>query len=180
MAGSDPQVPPSLSHGQAAGGGGASPYDPEAVRAKYLAERDKRLVPNRADIRDLKADEYFARYRDDPFTPVVEREAVADEVDVVIVGGGIAGVLAGAQLRKAGIERIRIIDQAGGIGGTWYWNRYPGVMCDVESYIYMPMLEEIGYVPSQRYAFGEEIRQHLEAVAEHFDLVDDALFHTGA
>ena len=119
-------------------------YDPEAVRAKYLAERDKRLVPGRADIRDLKRDQHFAKFREDPFTPVTEREPVTDDVDVVIVGGGIAGVLAGAQLRKAGVERIRIIDQAGGIGGTWYWNRYPGVMCDVESYIYLPMLEELG------------------------------------
>ena len=116
----------------------AANYDPEAVRAKYLAERDKRLVPHRADIRDLPTDEHFARYRDDPFTPFIERDPVADDVDVVIVGGGIAGLLAGARLRKAGVERIRIIDQAGGIGGTWYWNRYPGVMCDVESYIYLP------------------------------------------
>ena len=98
---------------------------------------------------------------------------------MVIVGGGIAGVLAGANLRRRGVERIRIIDQAGGIGGTWYWNRYPGVMCDVESYIYMPMLEELGYVPSERYASGEEIRRHLEAIAERFELTDDALFHTG-
>jgi len=154
-------------------------YDPEAVHAKYLAERDKRLVPGRADIRDLSRDEDFARFRRDPFTPVTDRSPLTDDVDVVIVGGGIAGVLAGAQLRKAGIERIRILDQAGGIGGTWYWNRYPGVMCDVESYIYLPMLEELGYVPKHRYAFGEEIRQHLQAIAERFDLVSDALFHTG-
>ena len=154
-------------------------YDPEAVRAKYLAERDKRLVAGRADIRDLGHDEYFAKYRDDPFTPVTEREPVTDEVDVVILGGGIAGVTTGAHLRRAGVERVRIIDQAGGVGGTWYWNRYPGVMCDVESYIYLPMLEELGYVPTQRYAFGEEILHHLQALAEHFDLTDDALFHTG-
>ncbi len=154
-------------------------YDPEAVRAKYLAERDKRLVPHRSDIRDLQTDEHFARYREDPFTPLIERDPVAEDVDAVIVGGGIAGLLAGARLREVGIERIRIIDQAGGIGGTWYWNRYPGVMCDVESYIYLPMLEELGYIPSHRYAFGEEIRRHLEAIASRFDLVDDALFHTG-
>ena len=97
---------------------------------------------------------------------------------MVIVGGGIAGILAGAHLRKAGIERIRIVDAAGGMGGTWYWNRYPGVMCDVESYQYLPMLEELDYIPTRRYAFGEEIRQHLQAVAERFDLVRDALFHT--
>ncbi len=159
--------------------GEAGGYDPEAVHAKYLAERDKRLVPGRADIRDLSSDEHFARFREDPFTPVTERDRVTDDVDVVIVGGGIAGVLAGAQLRKAGIERIRILDQAGGIGGTWYWNRYPGVMCDVESYIYLPMLEELGYVPTTRYASGEEIRLHLQAIADRFDLVSDALFHTG-
>ncbi|MHB8438653.1 MAG: flavin-containing monooxygenase [Acidimicrobiales bacterium] len=156
-----------------------SGYEPEAVRAKYLAERDKRLVPGRSEIRDLRAEASFARYRDDPFAPLVDRDPVVDEVDVVIVGGGIAGVLAGANLRKAGVERIRIVDQAGGIGGTWYWNRYPGVMCDVESYMYIPMLEELDYVPKHRYAFGEEIRGHLQAVAERFDLVDDALFHTG-
>ncbi len=154
-------------------------YDPQAVRAKYLAERDRRLVAGRADIRDLRHDEYFAKYREDSFTPRIERDPVVDEVDVVILGGGIAGVTTGSHLRKSGVESIRIIDQAGGIGGTWYWNRYPGVMCDVESYIYLPMLEDLGYVPTQRYAFGDEIRQHLEAVAENFDLVDDALFHTG-
>ncbi len=154
-------------------------YDPEAVWAKYLAERDKRLVPGRADIRDLDRDEHFARFREDPFTPVVERDPIADDADVVIVGGGIAGLVAGAELRKAGIERIRILDKAGGFGGTWYWNRYPGVMCDVESYMYMPMLEELGYVPTTRYAFGEEIRLHLEAIGDHFDLRTGALFHTG-
>ncbi len=157
----------------------AASYDPEAVRAKYLAERDKRLVPHRSDIRDLQTDEHFARYREDPFTPVTDRDPVVDDVDAVIVGGGIAGLLAGARLREAGVQRIRIIDQAGGVGGTWYWNRYPGVMCDVESYIYMPMLEELGYIPTNRYAFGEEIRRHLEAIASRFGLVDDALFHTG-
>ena len=72
-----------------------------------------------------------------------------------------------------------LIDKAGGIGGTWYWNRYPGVMCDVESYIYMPMLEEMNYVPTTRYAFGDEIRRHLDAIATKYGLVDDALFHTG-
>jgi cation diffusion facilitator CzcD-associated flavoprotein CzcO len=154
-------------------------YDPDVVHAKYRAERDKRLVPGRADIRDLASDEHFARFRQDPFTPYRERDPIAEDVDVVIVGGGIAGVLAGVELRKNGVERIRIVDQAGGIGGTWYWNRYPGVMCDVESYIYLPMLEELDYVPTQRYAFGEEIRLHLESIATRFDLVPDALFHTG-
>jgi cation diffusion facilitator CzcD-associated flavoprotein CzcO len=179
MPGSHPTAPSSPRRGPAGGASGAGNYDPESVRAKYLAERDKRLVSGRAAIRDLKTDEHFARFRDDPITPFIERDPVVDDVDVVIVGGGIAGVLAGARLRQAGVERIRIVDQAGGIGGTWYWNRYPGVMCDIESYSYMPMLEELDYIPTRRYAFGEEIRRHLEAIAERFDLVTDALFHTG-
>jgi cation diffusion facilitator CzcD-associated flavoprotein CzcO len=159
-------------------GSGSERFDPEAVHAKYLAERDKRLVEGRSDIRDLDRDRVFGRYRDDPFTPYSERPPVSDEVDVVIVGGGIAGVLVGAELRKRGFERIRIVDQAGGIGGTWYWNRYPGIMCDVESYIYIPMLEEFGYIPKDRYASGPEIRQHLERIAEKYRLCEDALFHT--
>jgi cation diffusion facilitator CzcD-associated flavoprotein CzcO len=179
MPGPRSEAPSSRRRRPTAGTGDGAGYDPEAVRAKYLAERDKRMVPGRTDIRDLRNDQRFARYRDDPFTPVRERPPLADDVDVVIVGGGIAGILAGAKLREAGVERIRIVDEAGGIGGTWYWNRYPGVMCDIESYIYIPMLEEFGYVPTRRYAFGEEILQHLEAIADRYDLVTDALFHTG-
>ncbi|MDT7756518.1 MAG: hypothetical protein QOH27_2416 [Mycobacterium sp.] len=154
-------------------------FDPKVVHAKYLAERDRRLIPGRAVIRDLTSDESAAGYRADPFTPYTGREPVTDDPDVVIVGGGIAGILAGAHLRKAGIARIRIVDAAGGMGGTWYWNRYPGVMCDVESYQYLPMLEELDYIPTRRYAFGEEIREHLQRLADRFELVPDALFHTG-
>ena len=123
-------------------------FDPAAVRDKYEHERAKRMTETRGILYDLKTDERFAAYTRDPHTPFVERDPVADEVDVAIIGGGMAGVVAGAQLRKAGLRRIRSIDQAGGIGGTWYWNRYPGVMCDVESYIYLPMLEELDYVPT--------------------------------
>lgn len=154
-------------------------YEPDAVAARYRAERDRRLVDGRASIRDLD-DPAAARFREDPFTPRAEREQMSDDVDAVVIGGGMAGVLAGSNLRKAGLDRIRVMDQAGGFGGTWYWNRYPGVMCDVESYIYMPMLEELDYVPTERYASGDEIRRHLVAIAERFDLDSDALFHTGA
>ena len=119
-------------------------FDRDAVNRKYAEERSKRAIEGRAATRDLNVDEHFASYRDDPFTPYVERDPIDDEVDVAIIGAGLAGVLAGADLRDDGIERIRLIDGAGGIGGTWYWNRYPGVMCDVESYVYMPKLEEMG------------------------------------
>jgi len=156
----------------------SSSFDREAVYRKYEEERRKRAFEGRAATRDLSADENFSSYRDDPFTPYIERDPIDDEVDVAIIGAGLAGVLAGADLRDAGIERIRLVDGAGGIGGTWYWNRYPGVMCDVESYVYMPKLEEMGYVPTTRYASGDEIRRHLDAVARRYDLVDSALFHT--
>jgi cation diffusion facilitator CzcD-associated flavoprotein CzcO len=154
-----------------------SKFDPELVRAKYESERDKRMVEGRAAIHDFD-DESVAKYREDPFTPVTPRAPVDEAVEVAIIGAGIAGVVAGAQLRKRGIASIRLIDQAGGFGGTWYWNRYPGVMCDVESYCYLPMLEEMQYIPTKRYAQGEEIREHVEAIARRFDLIDSALFHT--
>jgi cation diffusion facilitator CzcD-associated flavoprotein CzcO len=155
-----------------------STYDPESVHAKYLAERDKRLVPGRAVIRDLATDDHFARYTADPFTAYAEREPVTDDVDAIVVGAGMAGLLAAVQLQQAGLSRIRRVDIAGGAGGTWYWNRYPGVMCDVESYVYLPMLEETGYIPKDRYSSGEEIRLHLESIAERHGLLDHALFHT--
>ena len=160
--------------------GPATPaFDPEAVRATYERERAKRMTESRGVIHDLSDDERFAEYTRDPFTPFVEREPVTEDVDVAIIGAGMSGVVMGAKLRDAGLRQIVLIDKAGGIGGTWYWNRYPGVMCDVESYIYMPMLEEMNYVPTTRYAFGDEIRRHLDAVATKYGLVDDALFHTG-
>jgi cation diffusion facilitator CzcD-associated flavoprotein CzcO len=158
---------------------GSAHFDPDQVHAKYRQERDKRLVEGRGAIRDLTGDDLFARYREDPFTPFTDREPLSDEVDVAIIGAGIGGLVAGAHLRKVGVQRIRLVDQAGGVGGTWYWNRYPGVMCDVESYIYMPMLEDMNYIPKRRFAFGDEILGHLEKIAEKYDLVDDALFHTG-
>jgi cation diffusion facilitator CzcD-associated flavoprotein CzcO len=153
-------------------------FEPAAVRERYLAERDKRLLPGRAEIRDLDADARVARYREDPFTPFVPRDPIDEDLDAVIVGAGIAGVCVGARLREAGLDGIRMLDEAGGIGGTWYWNRYPGLMCDVESYIYLPMLEEMGYIPSDRYAKGEEIRRHVLGIADRYDLTGPALMHT--
>jgi len=153
--------------------------DLEAVRAKYAAERARRMTVDRTDVVDLSHDERFRSYTEDPFTPYVPRPPITDVVDAVIVGAGLGGVLVGVHLRKAGIARIRVVDKAGGFGGTWYWNRYPGLMCDTESYIYMPMLEEMGTIPSMRYASGEEIRLHLEAIAERYCLGEGALFHTG-
>jgi cation diffusion facilitator CzcD-associated flavoprotein CzcO len=156
-----------------------SAFEPEPVRAKYAEERAKRMTESRGVIHDLRGDDRFRDYVRDPFTPFTDRDPVTRDTDVAIIGAGMSGVVMGAKLREVGVRDITLVDRAGGIGGTWYWNRYPGVMCDVESYIYMPMLEELNYVPRTRYAFGEEIRAHLDAIATKYGLVDDALFHTG-
>ena len=148
----------------------------EAARAKYRAERNKRVTADRGEIPELVGD--LARYLDDPYTTAAPRDPVRDEVDVVVVGAGLGGLLAAARLREAGVERIRLIDVAGDVGGVWYWNRYPGCMCDIESYIYLPLLEEVGYVPTRKYAYAAEIMGHAQAIAKHYDLYPDALFHT--
>ncbi|MEA2146737.1 MAG: cyclohexanone monooxygenase, partial [Solirubrobacteraceae bacterium] len=115
-------------------------FDPDALRARYRAERDKRLRPDGIQ-QFVEPTGDFSAYVDDPYaTPGFTREPLTDEVDVVIVGGGLGGLLAGARLREAGLDRIRVIDKAGDFGGTWYWTRYPGAQCDSESYMYLPLL----------------------------------------
>jgi cation diffusion facilitator CzcD-associated flavoprotein CzcO len=153
-------------------------FDPDALRARYRAERDKRLRPDGVD-QFIEPSGDFCRYVDDPYVaPDFTREPLTDEVDAVIVGGGIAGLLAAARLREAGLDRIRVIDKAGDFGGTWYWNRYPGLQCDMESYIYIPLLEETGYIPTEKYAHGPEILAYLQSVGRHYDLYKDACFQT--
>jgi len=153
-------------------------FDPEALRAKYREERDKRLRDDgNAQYREIAGE--FAHYLDDPYvTPGFSREALTDEVEVVVVGGGFGGLLAGARLREAGLSDIRIIEKGGDFGGTWYWNRYPGAACDIESYVYLPLLEEIGYVPKEKYSRAPEILAHSRAIGEHFHLYKGALFQT--
>jgi len=153
-------------------------FDPDALREKYRQERDKRL---RADANEqyveVKGD--FRHYIDDPYVePGFTRAPLTDSVDVLVIGGGFGGLLAAARLREAGAERIRIVEKGGDFGGTWYWNRYPGAQCDIESYIYLPLLEETGYVPREKYAFAAEIREHSRRIGEHFDLYKDACFQT--
>ncbi|MGI5199850.1 flavin-containing monooxygenase [Streptomyces sp. CA-288835] len=152
-------------------------FDPDALREKYRAERDRRIRPDgNRQYKPLVGE--FASYADDPYTRFVPREPLHDRVEALVVGGGFGGLLAGARLRQAGVREIRVVEQAGDFGGTWYWNRYPGIHCDIESYVYMPLLEEIGYVPKWKYAPGEEIRQHAQAIGKHFDLYDGACFQT--
>ncbi len=154
-------------------------FDPDALREKYRFERDKRVRSDgNEQYVEVKAD--FSQYVDDPYVdPGFTREPVFDEVEVAIVGGGFGGLLMGARLREAGVQNLRIIEKAGDVGGTWYWNRYPGAMCDVESYVYLPLLEEIGYIPKHKYSFAPEIFEYSKLIARHFNLYENALFQTG-
>ncbi|MEU4896981.1 NAD(P)/FAD-dependent oxidoreductase [Streptomyces sp. NPDC044780] len=153
-------------------------FDPDALRAKYRAERDRRIRPDGGKQYRRVTGE-FGAYADDPYADTgFTRAPLTDRVEVAVIGGGFGGLLAGARLRQAGVRDIRMIEQGGDFGGTWYWNRYPGIQCDIESYVYLPLLEEIGYVPKWRYAPGEEIRQHARAIGRHFDLYRDVCFQT--
>jgi cation diffusion facilitator CzcD-associated flavoprotein CzcO len=153
-------------------------FDPDALRSKYRHERDTRVRPDGNDqYVEVKGD--FGRYVEDPYVePGFSRDPLLDEVDALIIGGGFGGLMAGARLRGAGVERIRIIEKGGDFGGTWYWNRYPGAQCDIESYIYLPLLEETGYIPREKYSFAPEIRAHARRIAETFDLYGLACFQT--
>jgi cyclohexanone monooxygenase len=153
-------------------------FDPDALREKYRAERDKRLrADGNQQYREIAGE--FARYLDDPYVPPgFTREPLTDDTDVVVIGGGFGGLLAGARLREAGVKDIRLIEKGGDFGGTWYWNRYPGAACDVESYVYLPLLEEIGYMPREKYSRAPEILQHSAAIGRYFNLYDKACFQT--
>jgi cyclohexanone monooxygenase len=154
------------------------PFDPEALRQKYRDERDKRLRDD-ANRQYVEVKGEFAHFVEDPYVaPGFHREPLTDEVDVAVIGGGFGGLLTAARLREAGVEDIRVIEKGGDFGGTWYWNRYPGAACDVESYVYLPLLEEIGYIPKEKYSRAPEILQHSRAIAEHYDLYRNACFQT--
>jgi cyclohexanone monooxygenase len=153
-------------------------FDPGTLRERYAAERAKRL---RADAnnqyQEMKGQ--YARYDLDPYVePGFTRPALHEELDVLIVGGGFGGLLAAARLQKVGITNIRLIEKAGDFGGTWYWNRYPGAQCDVESYVYLPLLEETGYIPKEKYSFQPEIFEHAQRIGKHFHLYERACFQT--
>ncbi|MGQ5701811.1 flavin-containing monooxygenase [Sandaracinobacteroides sp. A072] len=151
--------------------------DKDAILARYRAERDKRLRPDGND-QYLETSGQFAHYLEDPYTPRRERPPVTDHVHFAMVGGGFAGLCVGARLAQAGITDVRIIDKAGDFGGTWYWNRYPGAQCDTASLIYMPLLEETGHVPTEKYAHASEILEQSRRIGRTFGLYEKALFHT--
>ncbi|MCA6301290.1 MAG: NAD(P)/FAD-dependent oxidoreductase, partial [Phenylobacterium sp.] len=151
--------------------------DKEALKAKYRAERDKRLRPDGND-QYIRVAGVFAGYLDDPYTPFQPREPKTDHVEFAFIGGGFAGLVAGARLVEAGITDVRIIEKGGDFGGTWYWNRYPGAQCDTASMIYMPLLEETGHIPREKYAHAPEILEQCQRIGRKYNLYDNALFHT--
>jgi cyclohexanone monooxygenase len=151
--------------------------DKSALLEKYRAERDKRLRPD-GNAQYLRLEGQLSHYLDDPYTPFVPREPKTDHVTFAFVGGGFAGLVTGARLVEAGITDVRIIEKGGDFGGTWYWNRYPGAQCDTASMVYMPLLEETGHVPSEKYAHAPEILAQCRRIGEQFGLYENALFHT--
>jgi len=153
-------------------------FDPDALREKYRQERDKRVRPEGND-QYVEVTGEFAHFVDDPYVePGFTREALTDEIDIVIIGGGFGGLLAGARFREAGLNNFRIIEAGGDFGGTWYWNRYPGAQCDIEAYCYLPLLEELGYMPKEKYSFAPEIYEHSQRIANTFNLYETACFQT--
>lgn len=153
-------------------------FDPDELREKYHEEREKRLRPEGAD-QYIAAEGQFKYYVEDPYIEeVIEREPVSDYSDIILIGGGFGALITGARLREAGVRNIRIVDKAAEFGGAWYWNRYPNCGCDTEAYIYLPLLEEVGYIPSAKFVGQPEIQQHCINIARKFNLYDDVFFQT--
>ena len=153
-------------------------FDPKMLLEKYNHERDKRIREDGSgQYKEISGQ--FAHFIEDPYVePGFTREPLTDEVEVLVIGGGFGGLLAGARLREAGVKSIRVIEKGGDFGGTWYWNRYPGAQCDIEAYIYLPLLEELNYIPRERYSHAPEIMAHTQAIARKYDLYDDVCFQT--
>ena len=153
----------------------------EDIKKKFARERDLRL-----SFRPEGTEQYTSdfsgdkeKYSSDPYGGEIKlREPICDSVEVLFIGGGFSALLTSARLREKGVESIRIVERGADVGGTWYWNRYPGVACDVISYDYLPLLDEMNYVPQRRYSRGDEILEHSRAIARKYDLYELAVFQT--
>jgi cyclohexanone monooxygenase len=152
--------------------------DIPALRAKYKQEREKRLRTE-GSKQYVETGAGYAEFAEiDPHTPYTERDPIDADIDVAVLGGGFGGLLSAAHVKKAGVDDVRIIEMGGDFGGVWYWNRYPGIQCDNESYCYVPLLEELDFIPSKKFADGAEIYQHCRNIGKHFGLYDGAIFST--
>src|SRR5713226_323686 len=153
----------------------------ENIKKKFAEERDLRLQYRPEGTKQYTSDleGEFARYEIDPYADeVTPREPISDTVECLFIGGGFSALLTSARLREFGVESIRIVERGVDVGGTWYWNRYPGAACDVVAYDYLPLLDEMSYVPSRHYAKGPEIFAHCQAIARKYNLYELAIFQT--
>lgn len=156
----------------------AEEIDIPALKAKYRQERDRRIRKEGQEQYVRPVDDFAGAYEADPYTPVIPREPVCEEIDIAVLGGGWSGIAAGVHIRKSGLTSFRHIDHAGDFGGVWYWNRYPGLQCDNDAYCYLPLLEETGFMPSKKFTDGHEIREYAQSIAKKYELYENALFHT--
>ncbi|MFE7423805.1 flavin-containing monooxygenase [Rhodococcus sp. NPDC057529] len=158
--------------------GGPLDFEPESLQRRYDMERERRVRPE-GSAQYVGATDAFANYSNDPWLESpLQRDPLVEHTDVIIVGGGFGGLVTAARLHEAGFRDIRFIESAGDFGGTWYWNRYPGAMCDIEAHIYMPLLEEMGYAPKHRYAYADELFEHSQAIGRRYGLYEKACFQT--
>jgi cation diffusion facilitator CzcD-associated flavoprotein CzcO len=153
----------------------------DRIKAKFAEERDMRLGYRPEGTAQYISDMTgaLAKYAVDPYADEgIQRARIEDEVEVLFIGGGFSALLTAARLRERGVESIRIVERGADVGGTWYWNRYPGAACDVPSYDYLPLLDEMKVMPPRLYAKGPEIFSHCQAIAKRYDLYDLAVFRT--
>jgi len=174
-----PENAPLQANVQNATDGAPLSFDPEALKKKYLLERDKRLRNHVGPEQYRRIENEHEHLLADPYSKApTAREPIRSECDVVVIGGGYGGQLVAVRLQQQGFTNICIIEKAADFGGTWYWNRYPGAQCDVESYVYMPLLDETGYVPTWKYAGGEELQAYARKIGEFYGLYEKAIFQT--
>jgi len=152
--------------------------DIPALREKYRQERDKRVRPEGQKQYVRPTGGAVANFVADPHMPTAPRAPVLEDLDVLVLGAGWGGIMASYHLKQAGVTNFRNVDTAGDFGGVWYWNRYPGIQCDNESYCYLPLLEEMGFMPSKKFSDGWEIQKYARSIAEKFGFAERALFHT--
>jgi cation diffusion facilitator CzcD-associated flavoprotein CzcO len=149
-----------------------------ALQRKYTEERERRQTKDRGKYLAMQGE--FEHYADDPNMEPVPREPRTQKTGVVIIGAGFGGLLMAARLQDEGIHDFLLLDISGDVGGVWYWNRYPGASCDIDAYTYLPLLEETGYMPTQRYAGQREIYAYAQLLARRYGVYERALFHTAA
>ncbi len=156
----------------------AEHVDIPALRARYRQERSIRIKPEGQQQYVRPVEDLAEVYEGDPYMPVIPRAPISEEIAVAVLGAGWAGVLAGYHLHNAGVKDVRVIDHAGDFGGVWYWNRYPGLSCDNDAYCYLPLLEEMNFLPAKQFTDGFEIREYCQSIAKKFGLYEGAMFHT--